>query len=522
MARRLAEDAAPALAARLSSGTKMLFIMTAALMPLGLIALFASIQSAQGKRLQHEADARLIATAEARQIDLLVYKSANVLRFAAGALGNDPQQCPLLLDEAARVLRYRANIALFSATGRLRCATPGFAARRLPPSRGNIGIELLLLEPPGGLRYTVVSPGGTYAVGEIPLAVLRDALGAAAEGQAVMLRQGSAKLDLAQGLAPRTLGKQITVSAPIGGGQVTLSAVSVVSTITAVEVLLVLLPILMWAAAAVIGWAVVNGLLLRPLSQLQRAVARFGEGTEPFTPPRLQTPAREIEALGVAFAAAAEQIAQRGTALEEGLWRQVRLTREVHHRVKNNLQVVASLINLHARGTEGDVQAAYGSIQRRVDALAVVHRNHYAELEENRGVALRALVAELTANLRATAPPHAAGLSITLDMAPAHVTQDVAVPVAFLVTEIIELLMECGPTAPVSISLVEESELRAKLVIGSAALDKATCQEHPHRDRFDRITAGLARQLRAGLQRDKAAGTIAISLAVMPSPIASA
>jgi two-component sensor histidine kinase len=126
----------------------------------------------------------------------------------------------------------------------------------------------------------------------------------------------------------------------------------------------------------------------------------------------------------------------------------VRLTREVHHRVKNNLQVVASLIALHARGSTGDVAAAYASIQRRVDALAVVHRNHYAELEENRGVALRSLIGELTSNLRATAPAEASHFHIMLDMAVAHVSQDVAVPVAFLITEMVELLMTAVPASP--------------------------------------------------------------------------
>src|SRR4029078_4831478 len=88
--------------------------------------------------------------------------------------------------------------------------------------------------------------------------------------------------------------------------------------------------------------------------------------------------------------------------------------------------------------------AASPCIQRRVAALAVVHRNHYAELEENRGVALKPLVSELTANLRATAPPRAAGMQIRLDVAPFYATQDAAVSVAFLITEIVEFAMLCG------------------------------------------------------------------------------
>ncbi len=93
--------------------------------------------------------------------------------------------------------------------------------------------------------------------------------------------------------------------------------------------------------------------------------------------------------------------------------------------------------------------AAYSSIQRRVDALAVVHRHHFAELEENRGLNLRTMIGELAANIRATAPESVSGIGISLDVAPLLVNQDVAVAVAFLVTETIELAMNCDPTAQI-------------------------------------------------------------------------
>ena len=90
---------------------------------------------------------------------------------------------------------------------------------------------------------------------------------------------------------------------------------------------------------------------------------------------------------------------------------QRRLVREVHHRVKNNLQVVASLLNIHGRSAEAaEARAAYDSISRRVGALSIVHRNHFAEMEENRGIALRPLLSELAAELRAGAPEPARGL----------------------------------------------------------------------------------------------------------------
>jgi two-component sensor histidine kinase len=130
-------------------------------------------------------------------------------------------------------------------------------------------------------------------------------------------------------------------------------------------------------------------------------------------------PAAEIRELGETFRAISRTVAIHEAGLAEGLVRQTKLTREVHHRVKNNLQVISSLINFHSRGaTSPDAATAYASIQRRVDALAVVHRNHFAEMEENRGLNLRTMIGELAANIRATAPEDNAGLGITLDVEP--------------------------------------------------------------------------------------------------------
>jgi hypothetical protein len=183
--------------------------------------------------------------------------------------------------------------------------------------------------------------------------------------------------------------------------------------------------------------------------------------------------------------------------------------------VKNNLQVVASLLNLHARGaTNEDVAAAYASIQRRVDALAVVHRNHYAELEENRGVALKSLISELGANLRATAPASASHMQIRLDVEPYYVTQDVAVSVAFLITELVEFSMFCGARS-VAILLEGKSISTARLTVDSESYRAGvTCDEKLF-DRFERVVTGLSRQLRSPIERNEEVGRYALNIAVV-------
>ena len=504
-----------AIFARLSTGTKMLLILTTALLPLGLIALFASIQSAHGKRLQHEADARLVAISEARQIDLLVTRATAVLRSDVPGQDAAGTRCAALLAAERSALGADIRLALFAPDGRLRCATPGFAAARLPRPREGLDIDLLLLGMPDGIRFTTLVGDGGFGVGELPLTLLRRAI-PAGDDQGVVLSQGDIRVLLSRAGRSYPLDQHIVVDVPIGGGQIGFTLTKINNAISAIEVLLVLLPLLMWGAAAAIGWIVVDQLLLRPLRELEAAVSSYDPAGGAFDLPRLTTPALEIRSLGEAFHATTEQIAQRGIALENGLARQTLLTREVHHRVKNNLQVVASLINLHARGADGDVGAAYASIQRRVDALAVVHRNHFAELEENRGVALRALISELTANLRATAPPAAAHLTITLDMIPAFISQDVAVPVAFLVTEIVELVMSCDPRGTIALALAPAPVPdRALLSIVAPGLTAAACQDHQTKERFDRIVTGLARQLRAPLEYDEASGRYQIAIAIV-------
>jgi two-component sensor histidine kinase len=145
--------------------------------------------------------------------------------------------------------------------------------------------------------------------------------------------------------------------------------------------------------------------------------------------------------------------------------------------------------------------------------LSVVHRNHFAEMEENRGIALRPLMAELAAELRGGAPESARGLVIELEVESVHTTQDVAVSIAFLTTEIIEYAMLRRPDEPIEVSLRRCSELTARLMVASPVLvpDEA---ESPGKLQFERVVGGLAKQLRSPLERKL--GRYSVDLPVFP------
>jgi two-component sensor histidine kinase len=332
------------------------------------------------------------------------------------------------------------------------------------------------------------------------------------------LVSGEQSLTLEQGFIPKALERRETIR--IGVPNTPLSLVLSVRSapFTWAEILTMLVPLIMWLVAVLVAWIVFNRLVISPLAQLRANVANYQPG-EILNPLRRMTiPAREIEELGGTFQTISQTVAAHEEELERGLARQTRLTREVHHRVKNNLQVVSSLINLHARASPSpEASAAYATISRRVDALAVVHRNHFAELEENRGVNLRSLIGELAANLRATATGDASRLAILIDISSIHVSQDTAIPIAFLVTELVELAMTIDPAAAIRISVVPTDEAgRACLIIASPAFRPSDRGRALLGERYGRVLEGLSRQLRSPLDRDGDAGSFKVCFSLIP------
>ena len=134
-------------------------------------------------------------------------------------------------------------------------------------------------------------------------------------------------------------------------------------------------------------------------------------------------------------------------------------------------------------------------------------------MEVNRGISLRPLLSELSAELRAGAPEEARSLAIDLEADTIYTTQDVAVSVAFLVTEIVEFAMLNRPKDPIEIAIRRTSELTARLTLASPVLVPDD-SDQPEKTQFERIISGLAKQLRSTL--DRKLGRYSVDLPVFP------
>ncbi|MGO4255336.1 sensor histidine kinase [Marmoricola sp. RAF53] len=116
--------------------------------------------------------------------------------------------------------------------------------------------------------------------------------------------------------------------------------------------------------------------------------------------------------------------------------------REIHHRVKNNLQTVAALLRLQARRIESvSGREALEEAVRRVGAIAVVHETlsqSYEEAVEFDAVAdqLIALVSEVGA--------HQGSVRLRRTGSFGTVASEVATPLAMVITEVLQNAMEHG------------------------------------------------------------------------------
>jgi two-component sensor histidine kinase len=500
--------------ARLSTAAKLLLILTIAILPIGIALTWigeSGIQQANSALKGHAEDQ---ARATAASVESLVARNALALRIAANgafAAGGDP--CRRARRSLAIAPAVSQTFEFETAGGKVLCASgetddtgelpvvaPGDIRVRVSPDADAIAIRAGVI---GGMATAVVP------VEEVRTAALQPG----GDIRSLVLHDGNRELRVIEPPA----GSEENLSRtdwPIGNASLYARIGTVRQEITTADRLLLLLPVLMWVAAALITWLLVSRLLIRPLKRLERAVVRYQPGDAALNLPRKLGPATEIQELRDAFARAVTRVDDSEREMTNALEGQRRLVREVHHRVKNNLQVVASLLNIHGRsaGTEA-AQAAYASIGRRVGALSTVHRSHFAEMEENRGIALRPLIAELAAELRAGAPEASRKLAIDLDLDTVNTTQDVAVAVAFLVTEIVEFAMLNRPNDPVEISLQRVSELTARLALSSPVLNPEEDGQQ-EKVQFERIVAGLAKQLRSTL--DRKLGRYSVDLPVFP------
>lgn len=261
-------------------------------------------------------------------------------------------------------------------------------------------------------------------------------------------------------------------------------------------------PLLIWMLAVAAGWFAIEVFVARPLSALEasaRSLARGGEDLN--EPPSLHNAPEEIRSLRRTLAAMAKTLRGREQRLVEALAEERALLREVHHRVKNNLQMVASLLNIQARNARDESEAwGLARAHDRVQLLALVHQRVYAS-GEVRELRVDDLAAEISRQLVQSRGALAKDVTLSFHLEATRADVDRAVPLSFLIGEGVSMALDsiadAGPAA-LAIHLRQDEDGAVRLAVDSDAVLKQDVLPSPG----SRLIEAFARQLGATVARD--------------------
>lgn len=262
-------------------------------------------------------------------------------------------------------------------------------------------------------------------------------------------------------------------------------------------------PILIWLLAIGAGWLAIEVFVARPLSSLEAAARSFARGEDVSDPPALLNAPSEIRSLRRTLAAMAKTLRGRELRLVEALAEERALLREVHHRVKNNLQMVASLLNIQARAASDESESwGLARAHDRVQLLAVVHQRIYSS-GELRDVRVDDIAAEVARQLLQSRGAAAKEINLVMDLGSARAGVDRAVPLSFLIGEgvsaALDALSDLGPVE-LRLTLHQDEDGQTRFAIDADIDAERARTPGPGA----RLIDAFARQLNATIGRDAA------------------
>lgn len=243
------------------------------------------------------------------------------------------------------------------------------------------------------------------------------------------------------------------------------------ATIIETRIPIIAFPALMWLASLLVALLAAEHQVLRHIRTLRNSITRFADGDRRMPELDLDHAPLELRSVGHAFERMMESVVHDEAELEDMVHQKEVLLREVHHRVKNNLQLIASIINMQIRKAYSpESKSLLKGLQDRVMSLATIHR----ELYQTTGLTdiradelLQSIVCQITR--MASRPGDPIGISTRLD--DIRLTPDQAVPLSLLVTEALtNALKYCGaqpgrkPTLRVELRRSPEGRAEVEIV----------------------------------------------------------
>ncbi|CAN5411492.1 sensor histidine kinase PhyK [soil metagenome] len=278
-----------------------------------------------------------------------------------------------------------------------------------------------------------------------------------------------------------------------------------------------LAPILAFVLALAAVLYATEQAVIRWIVYLRRVAAIYARGRFTVRPLQAERAPPEIRELAATLDDMAAAIVARDASLRDSLGEKDSLMREIHHRVKNNLQIISSLLNMQQRAlTDPAARTALNDTRQRITALAQIYRALYQGPDLKR-VDLRPFLEELTALLLAGDSMGGGPIRTEVHADPLVIDPDRLAPLALFAVEAItnaqkHALGERGGTLTVDFFVRGEE---AELAIGD---DGPGAPKGPVEGVGRTLMTAFARQLRGKLLFEASpAGGLLVRL-IFPTP----
>ncbi len=145
------------------------------------------------------------------------------------------------------------------------------------------------------------------------------------------------------------------------------------------------------------------------------------------------------------------------------------LLREVHHRVKNNMQIISSILRMQSRNIEDPkLKDILQESQNRIHTMALIHENLYNN-ESLANIKFANYIKSLTGNIARTYSNQSTIIKFNYQMEDAYLSIDTAIPCGLIINELIsnsfKYAFSGSSTGQISIYFKEISDKKYQLIV---------------------------------------------------------